>query len=503
MSKRKIENREDSIKKGKDHPQQRMVFLITYSQANLTLFPTSESFGQEVAKAFGGEKLVKEWACCIEDHANGGKHFHMSIKFFRSQRFKPVKKYFMKKFNVSLHFKMRSIGYVAAYKYVCKQKPVDQVAHSVGHTPMSDIRTPKTKKAMLKYSINSQAKRKKGESSKGKQPKRRLDFYESDDSSSDIEGDRDEEQEMTNTEEELDLLSESEQEFMPPRLNQLEVGEFCEKHNIRSREELLYFGNKRAENGQKDLKRFLLSHPKKFVNEIIASTWELKEAGPNIDRMKKTRMELLAEALQGQCHESCVNREWLRCAVSTLATNGINVLVFAAAMRKALKKGRAKWNNILIVGPKTCGKTFLLAPLQYIFKAFVNPSNTKYAWVDLEGKEVALLNDFRWTSECIDWNMFLLLLEGDTVNLPRPKNVFATDLTIATTNKVPFFATSIRPFEYIGKANSRDEGETAMMATRWVVFTLSHQIKNPNTELQPCPRCFADLLSKGQEYDPQ
>ena len=50
------------------------------------------------------------------------------------------------------------------------------------------------------------------------------------------------------------------------------------------------------------------------------------------------------------------------------------------------------------------------------------PSNTKYAWVTLEEKEIALLNDFRWSSECIDWKDFLLLLEGDIVNLPRPKN---------------------------------------------------------------------------------
>ena len=491
-------------KKGKAHPQQRRVFLITYSQADLSIFPTSETFGKEVAKAFGGDKIVKEWACCIEDHANGGKHFHVSIKFFRSERFKPVKKYFMKNFNVLLHFKMRSIGYVAAYKYICKDKPVDQVAHSVGHTPMADIRTPKTNKAMRRYSVNSQAKRKKGESSKGKPQKRKLDFYESDDSSSDgFEGDSAEEQEMTVSKEGSDLLSESEEEFMPPRLNQLEVAEFIEEHNIKSRKELMYYANQRAENGQKDLKRFTLSHPKKFVNELIESTWELKEAGPSLEREKKTRMELLTEALQGKCVESCVNCEWLRCAVSILATNGINVYVYAASMRKALRKGRAKWSNILIVGPKTCGKSFLLAPLQLIYNAFVNPSNTKYAWVDLEGKEVAVLNDFRWTQECIDWNVFLLLLEGDTVNLPRPKNTYATDLTIHTTNKVPFFATSIRPFEYIGKANSRDDGETAMVATRWVLFTLTQEIQNPNTELQPCPRCFADLLSKGQEFDLQ
>ena len=66
----------------------------------------------------------------------------------------------------------------------------------------------------------------------------------------------------------------------------------------------------------------------------------------------------------------------------------------------------------------------------------MKPSATSYAWVGLEEYQIAYLNDFRYTPECIKWSDFLLLLEEQTLNLPRPKNQFSSDLTIS------FFETS-------------------------------------------------------------
>ena len=55
----------------------------------------------------------------------------------------------------------------------------------------------------------------------------------------------------------------------------------------------------------------------------------------------------------------------------------------------------------MFVGPTNCGKSFLLSPLELIFKTFMNPTFGKCAWVDLGDKKVAVLSDFRWTPETI------------------------------------------------------------------------------------------------------
>lgn len=478
------------IKRFKTLPQQRRVFLITYSQADLSIFPSTQKFSEEIVKAFGEKKII-EWACCMEDHVDGGKHFHMAVSFTSSLRFNPVKKLFLKNFGVSIHFKIKSYGYAAAYKYICKEKPIEEVLHSEGHSPLSRIKTPQTLKAMKTFSQKSSAVKK----NERKSTRRRLNLVTSDSSS-----DGENEVTVMEPEEKSDGEEEEPREFLPAKLKPLEVSEFMVREGIRTRKLLMYVAKLRAKNGERDLKAFVVTHSKKFVNELIESTWELEDSEQSIEREKMARLDILAEALHGDCVETCQQHEWLRCAVSILQSNGINVYVFAAAIRNALKNGRGKGNNVLIVGPTTCGKSFLLTPLQLVYNTFSNPSNTKYAWVTLEGKEVALLNDFRWSQECIDWKDFLLLLEGDTVNLPRPKNSFTTDLTIERSNTVPFFSTSIRRFEFIGKGNSRDEGETAMMDTRWQVFTMTKKIVNPK-KMEPCRRCFADLVFKGHEHD--
>ena len=156
----------------------------------------------------------------------------------------------------------------------------------------------------------------------------------------------------------------------------------------------------------------------------------------------------------------------------------------------------------MLVGPTNCGKSFLLDPLEIIYKTFMNPSATSYAWVGLEGCAVAYLNDFRYTSECIKWSDFLLLLEGQTVNLPRPKNQFSSDLTISRDDTIPFFATSKSPIEYSGKYNIRDDLETEMMSSRWKVFRFNNQIPMYKVKNLPrCPHCLVKLIMQGSEMD--
>ena len=47
----------------------RSVVLATYSQADMTKFPTRKRFGNEVVKHFQNTKgNVLHWVCCTDDH---------------------------------------------------------------------------------------------------------------------------------------------------------------------------------------------------------------------------------------------------------------------------------------------------------------------------------------------------------------------------------------------------------------------------------------------------
>ena len=146
---------------------------------------------------------------------------------------------------------------------------------------------------------------------------------------------------------------------------------------------------------------------------------------------KKSRIQLLQEAKEGNC--SCEGREgaWLEVAIQTLRNNGISIEAFCTAVYIALKKGRGKYQNIFIHGPANSGKTFILKPLKVIYHTFCNPATGTFAWLGVEQAEIIFLNDFRWTKSIIAWADLLQALEGDTVHLPTPKNFCKRDIELS------------------------------------------------------------------------
>ena len=202
-------------------------------------------------------------------------------------------------------------------------------------------------------------------------------------------------------------------------------------------------------------------------------------------------MDIIREAAPGQCVQGCEGM-WLKCAEEVLYNNKVHPILYAATVRELLTLGRGKYRNPMIVGKTNCGKTFLLKPLLFLFDTFSNPAADKYAWVGADRKEVIWLNDFRWSRELIEWKSFLLLLEGDQVNLPAPKNHYAIDVCID--HDVPIFATSKDTISYRGPYNAEDKNEDDMMASRWKVFYFTHSIpEEEQKDIAPCQHCFSKL----------
>ena len=128
-----------------------------------------------------------------------------------------------------------------------------------------------------------------------------------------------------------------------------------------------------------------------------------------------------------------------------------------------------------------------------MFRLFCNPANDKFAWVRAVDGDVIFLNDFRWEREMISWNNLLLLLEGEPVHFPSPKNHFKNDVCL--TKDTPIFATGKSLIRFCGPYNVSDPVEDEMMAARWKVFKFTNQIpQEKQITMYPCPKCFAELV---------
>jgi len=233
----------------------RRSFLLTYSQADLTKYSDCKAFSElvlEAMKSVKSTRQIKEWACCQEKHSDGGTHYRMSVNLSGTRRWQPIKNHVYKNTGVSVNFATKNCGYVAAYRYVCKDKAKEEVLHSEGHTSLEAIHTPKTNKAMCRFS-NSRSEKRKSLSFEGSQ-------------------------------------GASSSSAKRTRLSKQNVAEFLIKNNIKSDDELLLAANKRKAAGEPDLHNIVINSNSKALSELVSLTWRIENAPKVVERQKKSAL---------------------------------------------------------------------------------------------------------------------------------------------------------------------------------------------------------------------
>ena len=149
-----------------DPRQARGTYLVTYSQADLENFPSRETFAECAVEQFNNSnsstgdasfQAVLHYACCMEEHENAGKHYHLALKLRVLRRWKAIKTALQKKHGIVVHFSEQQLGYNVSYRYV--NKIDEEVYHSSGHPNLTSIGSPKTKTGFQAYSHNAKMRR--------------------------------------------------------------------------------------------------------------------------------------------------------------------------------------------------------------------------------------------------------------------------------------------------------------------------------------------------------
>ena len=447
--------------------QVRQVYLVTYSQADTTKFPTRKSFADAVVLSFcrGTTASIVHWCCSQEQHARFGVHYHFAIKLKKNQRWLPAKKFLQDTYGISVHFSNVHKNYYSAWRYVTKED--EDYEQSDPHPDLSSTGEPSTSKAhdAIKRKTKHGQRKKCTANSRGKAVR--------------VSG-------ASNSENTNQMPERKRQ-----RLSSYDVSQIIISKKLPDRIALMAFANAQKREGKTELAEFVMNRGTKAVNELITNAWSMENAEATMRRREKSRMEILNEALETEC--SCkTHGAWQTCALVTLHNNDIPPWQFSSCVKELLLKGRGKYRNLMLTGPANCGKTFLLNPLNRIYRTFTNPASNTFAWVGAEDAEVVLLNDFRWSPQVIAWQDLLLLLEGQQVHLPAPKSHFAKDITFK--GDTPIFCTTKRPLTYV-KNGCVDYRETEMMTVRWKVFNLTKQIpESEQQNLEMCSSCYARLI---------
>ena len=283
----------------------RKVYLITYSQVDKELFPTRRSFVDVVLQSFNDANVV-QWCCSLEQHISAGVHYHMAIKLDRNKRWISSKRFLQESCGISVHFSEIHSNYYSAWKYVTKEDKYS--IQSLNHPDLTNAGPPRT--TMASMAVQAKSKKKAG--------------HDAGQNTSD-ESDVDHNHAQVSTDSDADNTSAKRRK---KRMTSYELSEIALAKNIKSRTELLALARQQKLEGKTDIAEFIVNRGAKVVSEVLDTAWEMEHSTDDLERARKSRVQLLHEARQGECTEGC-SGQWLTCAEEVLERNGINAQHFA------------------------------------------------------------------------------------------------------------------------------------------------------------------------------
>lgn len=443
--------------------QARYVYLLTYSQADMTQFPSAGVFSLAVTGVLTKLNIrYKQWVVSKEQHKEKGYHYHMAIQLEQQSRWKSIKNELKRTHGVTVHFSAKHSGYATAYKYVTKCAPTKNIVMSDNHVFLQNIRTSECIAANAAKGRQSEQKRRANEKEEAR-------------------------------------AGPSKTSKAAPKSKDLrhkDVSKLIIEQRIGSLQHLQAMGELRRQTGEWDLFLYLTVHPSNKLEDMIKRVWEVAGAPEKLKQVKRPRITMLYNAQKDNCVSGCDGR-WLTYAEQIIDQNP---LVDGRQLKEAVKNnidlGRCKESTVFFIGPRDCGKSFLLLPLENIFNTFSNPTGGSYNWCGIEEAECIFLNDFRWKSNVIQWADLLRLLAGERLWFERPKNVHATNYLMDATNTIPIFGTGKSQTEWQGAYQATDNIEDAQMTCRITYFDFTYTIPTDKVvrRVTPCPKCFADFI---------
>ena len=235
-----------------------------------------------------------------------------------------------------------------------------------------------------------------------------------------------------------------------------------------------------------------------FINDV----WMWETVGDTLPSLAMTRMQRLEQAAGQPC--VCAGL-WRHQAERIIQANALDPAALFTSVCCSLFQGRCPATKVLVLAGKRGGegKPFLLGPLRAIYGAeFVqeSPQPGNFPLLGLEGKTIALLDEWRFDQNVLLVSTQLLWLEGKLLPIPKPQNQAGASGYLMYRGTAPIFITT--PADALEKMQrmavwveqTNQSSEVTMLLRRLQVFLLQVPTPVPDGVTIPdCAHCFARM----------
>ena len=151
------------------------------------------------------------------------------------------------------------------------------------------------------------------------------------------------------------------------------------------------------------------------------------------------------------------------------------------------------------------GKSFFLKPLIPLFGeeyVFPCPEPGTFPLLDLPGKKVALLYDWRFNKTVLPFETQCRWFGGNTVRVQRSQNQTGVTGHVTYQGTAPIFVTTkLADMERFAKLSEIDpatglakDADAAMVFRRLKVYKFHTRISKATMKVKYCPACFSQLV---------
>ena len=234
---------------------------------------------------------------------------------------------------------------------------------------------------------------------------------------------------------------------------------------------------------------------------LIDDVWMWETVDESISRLEGARVERLTFTSRQPC--VCAGA-WPRVAFTILTHNSIDVDMFWHSVYMSLLDGRREDKPVMVLVGRRGGegKSFLFQPLMFVFGVELvqgTMQSGNFPLMDLQGKRVVLLDEWRFDDSVLDTTTQLLWFEGKPLTIIIPQNqgvvghqIYKGTAPISITTKEEYLRELVQSAQ---QAEARDEASEATMLLRRLSLTnFSRKLSMPQgVHVPPCAACFSKM----------
>ena len=215
-------------------------------------------------------------------------------------------------------------------------------------------------------------------------------------------------------------------------------------------------------------------------------------------------MEVIRSAAKGDC---ICDGKWPTLVTQSVLANKIDLQELCRDVMAAMENGRSETTPVLVMAGARGGegKSFFLKPLQALFGEYVFPCPEPgtFPLLDLPGKKVVFLDDWRLNKAVLPFETQCRWFDGSPVRVQRPQNQNGVMGHVVYQGTAPIFMTTklvdIQRLAKLSEVDTRTglpkDTDASMVYRRLKVYEFHTRIDKPTGKrVKYCPACFAKLV---------